>query len=106
MITKTNGTQKSWVDKETEFAGEFEKFIGKLLNKEWDQGCICWTYNTIPEKYTLPLHGRQWIQVGSQIDSIRYNTNFYKNLLVRLDTKECKEFRFFVHSVQQTTTRI
>ena len=21
-----------------------------LLYNEWDQGCICWTYNTIPEK--------------------------------------------------------
>ena len=43
------------------------------------------------------------IQVHSQIDSIRYNT---KLSLDRLDTKECKEFRLFVHSVQQTTTRI
>ena len=60
----------------------------------------------IPEKYTLPLDGRQWIQVHSQNDSIRYNTNFSKKLLDRHDTKECKEIRRFVHSVQQTTTRI
>ena len=77
-----------------------------LLYNEWDQGCICWTYNTIPEKYTLPLHGRQWIQVHSQIDSIHYNDKLSKKLLDRHDTKECKEFGLFVHSVQQTTTRI
>ena len=57
----------------------------------------------MPEKYTLPLHGRQWIQVHSQIDSIRYNTKLWKKLIDGLDTKECKEFRLFVHSVQQTT---
>ena len=62
--------------------------------------------NTIPEKFTLPLHGRQWIQVHSQIDSLRYNTKFLKKLLDRLDTTQCKGFRIFVHSVQQTTTRI
>ena len=26
------------------------------------------------KKNTLPLHGRQWIQVHSETDSIRYNT--------------------------------
>ena len=31
---------------------------------------------------------KQWIQVHSQIDSIRYNTKFSKKLLDRLDTKE------------------
>ena len=35
-----------------------------------------------------------------------YNTKFSKELLDRLDTKECQEIRLFVHSVQQTTTRI
>ena len=40
------------------------------------------------------------------IDSVRYSTQFSKKLLDRLDTKECKEFRLFVHSVQQTSTRI
>ena len=41
-----------------------------------------------------------------QIDPIRYNTEFSKKLHDRLDTKECKEFRMFVHSVQQTTTKL
>ena len=64
-----------------------------LLNDEWDQGCICLTYNTIPEKFTLSLHGRQCIQIHSQYDSIRYNNKLSKKLLDRLDTKERKEFR-------------
>ena len=58
-----------------------------------------------PLKYTLWLHGRHWIQVNSQIVSIRYDTKFSKKLLDGLDTRECKEFQHFVHSVQQTTTR-
>ena len=54
MITKKNRTKKIWVDKGTEFAGEFKKIMQSwrntnLLYNEWDQGCICWTYNTIPE---------------------------------------------------------
>ena len=80
-ITKKNRPKKNWVDKVTEFAGESRKLckaqgIKNLLYNEWDQGCICWSYNTISEKITLPLHGRQWIQVHSQIESIRYNTKF------------------------------
>ena len=60
----------------------------------------------IPGKHTLPLHGRQWVQLHSKNDSFRYNTDILKKMLDRLDTKECKELRHFVHSVQQTTTRI
>ena len=59
----------------------------------------------IPEKNTLTLQGKPWIQLNSQIDSIRYNTKFTKKLLEKVDTKDRKEFRPFVHSVQQTTTR-
>ena len=66
-----------------------------MLNVQYDPG-----------NYTSPLHGRQWIKVLSQTDSIRYNTKFKMKLLDRLDTKECKDFRLFVHSVQQTTPRI
>ena len=46
------------------------------------------------------------VQVHSQIDSIRYNTKFEKQLLDRLDIKECIEFRLFVNSIQQFTARI
>ena len=56
-------------------------------------------------KKSLALHGRYWMQVQSQIDSIRYNTEFSNELLDRHDTKQCNEFRLFVHSVQQITTR-
>ena len=71
-----------------------------LFYNEWDQVCICWTYKTMPEKYTLLLHGRQWIQVHSQFNSIFYNTKFQKKLLDWLDTKECKnsEILFILYS--------
>ena len=53
MITKKNLPEKIWVDKVTEFAGEFKKLCKaegrQSYYNEWDQGCICWTYNTIPE---------------------------------------------------------
>ena len=77
-----------------------------LLYNEWDQGCICWTYNTIPEIYTLPLHGTQWIQVHSQIDSNHHNLDFQKKLFDRLDTEKYQTVRIFVHSVKQATTRV
>ena len=47
-----------------------------LLYSDWDQGCNCWTYNTIPGKCSLQLLGRLWIQVHSQFDSIPNNTKF------------------------------
>ena len=80
MITKKNRHKKIWVDKGIDFAGKIKTMQSwrktNLLYNEWDQGCICWTYNTIPRKYTLPLDGRQWIKVISQNDSTCYNTNF------------------------------
>ena len=81
MITKKDRPKKVWVDKGTEFAGELKKLckaegIQLYSKNEWDQGCICWTYNTITEKYTLLLRGRQWVQVHSQIDSICHNNKF------------------------------
>ena len=61
-ITKKNRPKKIWVDRGTEFAGECKNMQSwrstSLLYNEWDQGCICWTYNTIPEEDTFPLHGR------------------------------------------------
>ena len=77
-----------------------------LLYNDWDQGCICWTYTAIPEKYTLPLRGRLWMQIQSQIDSIPYKNEFWKKLFDRIGIKECKELRHFIDFVQQTTTRI
>ena len=57
------------------------------------------------EEYTLPLHGRFWIQVLSQIVSILHNPEFRKNLLDRLGTKKCQEFRLSVHSVRRASLR-
>ena len=74
MITKKNGPKKIWVDKGTEFAGTFKKFLllrgykftlqwarlrRLLLNVQYDY----W-------KNSLPLHGRFWIQVYTQNTSI------------------------------------
>ena len=50
------------------------------LYKEWDWGCVCWKYNAIPEKYTLLLHGRLWIQVLPQIVAIRHKAEFQEKL--------------------------
>ena len=111
MITKKNRPKKVRVDKGREFAGEFKKLCqaeGKQIYSTMSETKAAFAERTIRslKKYTLPLHGRQWIQLHSQIDSIRYNTELSKKLLDRLDTKECKKFRLFVHSVQQNTTRI
>ena len=46
------------------------------------------------------------LQKSTNTQNKRYNNRFLKKSLDRLDTKECKEFRLFVHSVQHTTTRI
>ena len=56
MITKKNRPKKFSVDKGTEFGGVFEKKLQNwekiiLMYKDWDWGCICWTYNTILDKY-------------------------------------------------------
>ena len=111
MITKKNRPKKIWVDKGTEFVGECKKLCkaeGIHISSIMSETKAAFTERTIRslKNIFLPLHGRKWRQVHSQIDSIPYNTNFSKKLFDRLDTKECKEFRLFVHSVQQTTTRI
>ena len=79
---------------------------GSLLFNESHQGCICWTHKTVLENFSLPLQWRLWIQVLSRFVSIRHNPDFQKNLLDRLDIKENQEFRLFVHSVQQASTKI
>ena len=102
-----NRPKKFWVDKGTEFAGDFEKLCkaeGILIYSTMSETKAALAERAIRSlKNTLPLHGRQWIQVPSQNESIRYNTKFLKKLLDRLDTKECKEFRLFVHAVRECT---
>ena len=55
LITKNIRTKRFWVDKGLEFAGELKKLWESwrktiLLYNGCNQGCICWTYNTMPEK--------------------------------------------------------
>ena len=78
LITKKNRPKKTWVDKETEFAGAFEKLCeaegiqnnstmsetkAEFFNVQYD-----------PWKNTLLLLGRQWILLHSQIDSVLHNS--------------------------------
>ena len=80
IITKKHWLKKNWVEKGTEFAVEIKKKCkaeGIQIYSRWvrprphllNKQNAHW-------KYFLPLHGRQWIQVHSLIDSIRYNTKF------------------------------
>ena len=107
MISKKKCPKKNLVYKGTEFAAEFKKLCkaeGTQIYSTMSETKAAYAERT--ERFLkillLPLYGRQWVQVHSRIDSIRYHTKFWKD---RLDTKECKDFRLFVHSVQQTKTR-
>ena len=112
MITETIRPKKTLADKGTEFDGEFEnlcKAEGIQIYSTMSETKAAFAERTIRSLKNILyryIHGRQWIQVHSQIDSIRYNTKPSKKLVDRLDTKQCKEFRLFVHSVQQSTTRV
>ena len=79
MITKKNRTEKRWVPKATEFAGEFKKLCkaeGKQVYSTMSETTAAFAERTMRSFKIIPLHGRQWIQVQSQIDSICYNTKF------------------------------
>ena len=76
VITKTNRPIKFWVDKGTEFAGEFKKLCKAEeihIYSTMSETKAAFAERTMRslKKKILPLHGRQWIQVHSQIDSIR-----------------------------------
>ena len=78
MVTEKNPPKKIWVDKGTEFAREFKKLCeaeGIKLYCTMSETNAAFHHCTV-KKNILPLHGRQWIQLHSQIDSIRYNTKF------------------------------
>ena len=102
MITKRNRPKNIYVDKGTELAGAFKKFCTaeRIQIYSTMSGCFCWTYNTIIEKYSLPLHGRLWVQVYTQTTSIYHYLNFYKKQLDRYETRYRKEFRLYVYSLQ------
>ena len=110
MITKKKRPEKFGSTKEQKLLENLKDLRswrnGSLLFNESDQGCICWTHKTVLENFSLPLQWRLWIQVLSRFVSIRHNPDFQKNLLDRLDIKENREFRLFVHSVQQASGKI
>ena len=48
--------------------------VGEVLQRRKKKiYCICWTYNTILEKCSLPVHGTWWILVRSKNFSLRHN---------------------------------
>ena len=80
----------------TEFAGEFTKLCkaeGIQIYSTMSETKAAFA-DTIPENYTLPFHGKQWIQVHSQIDSIRYNTKFLRNCSIDLTPKNVENSDF------------
>ena len=106
MITKNNRPKKVWVDKGTDFAGEFKnlsKVEGIQIYSTMSETKAAYAERTIRSLKILLYrymedNGYKYIHKMTQYEQ--------KELLDRLDTKECKEFRLSVHYVQQTTTRI
>ena len=94
MITKKNRPKKIWVDKGTEFAGEFKKLCkagGLQIYSTMSETKAAFAERTIRSLKNIVYRymEKKWIQAHSQSDSNRYNTKFSKKLLDRLDTKEC-----------------
>ena len=62
---------KYGLTKEQKLLESLKKFAAEkeylLMYNEWDKGFIYWTYDTILEKCSLPLHGRSWIMDTSTI---------------------------------------
>ena len=80
MITKKNRPKKIWVDKGTEFAEAFKKFCaaeGIQIYSTMSETKAAFAERTIRslkiEKYSLPIHGRLWVQVYTQTTSIYHH---------------------------------
>ena len=82
MTTKNKRPKKISVDKGTEFAGEFQnlcKAEGLQIESTMIEIKTAFAECTIRFlKQILPLHGRLWIQVHSQIVLIRHNPEIQK----------------------------
>ena len=83
---------KTEVHNETKIAGEIRKLCkaeGKRVYASVNETEFAFAESTIqyPGKLILPLHGRFWTHVLSQIDSIRDNAEFYQKFCDRLDTE-------------------
>ena len=108
---KKESTQKSWVDKGTEIAGEFKKLCkaeGIQIYSTMSETKAAFAERTIGSLKnklyrSVEDNGEKYIHKLTQFVT---TVNSRRILHDRLDTKNCKEFRLFVHSVQQTTTKI
>ena len=89
MITKKNRPKKIWVDKGTVVAGEFEK----LCKAEGTQIYSIMSETKAAIRSLKIYFTVTWTTMGTSIftiESILYNTKFYKKLLDRLDTLDFK----------------
>ena len=78
LITKKIRPNKIWVDKGTEFVGEFRKLCkakGILIYSTMSETKAALAEHTIRYLKIILylLHGRLWVKVHPQIESIRYN---------------------------------
>ena len=112
MITKKNRPKIIWVDKRTEFAGEFKKLCkaeGIQIYSTMSETKSAFAERTIRSLKIILYrymrdNGYKYIHKLAQFVTI---LNSRRNCSIDLiHTKECNEFRPFLHSVQQTTTRM
>ena len=110
MFLKMNRRKKIWVDKGTEFAGDFKKRCKTEAIQSYSR--ISETKAAIAERTKRSLknilyrymedYGYKYIHKLSQFVTTQ---NSRKNMFNRLDAKEFQRFRLSVQSVQQVTTR-
>ena len=60
------------------------------LYNESEQGCICWTYKTIPENYTLPLHEDNGYKYIHKLTQFVKAPNCRRNFSIDMITKSVK----------------
>ena len=110
-ITKKNRAKSVWAEKGTEFAREFKK----ICHAEGIQiySTMSGIKAVLPERTTRSLKNILYRYMEDTAYKCIYKLtqfvttlNSRRNCSIDLIPKECKEFRLFVHSVQQTTSRI
>ena len=110
MVTKENRSKKKWVEKGTKFVGEFQKLCKteeiQVFSAMSETKAAFAERSKQSQKIIFYRYMELWIQIQYYYDSFHYHNYFLMKMFERLDTKECNEFRLFLHSVQQTTTRI
>ena len=111
MVTKKNRPKKNWVDEGSDFAGEFKKLCkgeGIQIYSTMSETRAAFAEHTIRSLKNILYcymedNGYKYIHKLTQFVT---TLNSRRNCSIDLIPKKCKEFRLFVHSVQQTTTRI